>query len=269
MVHSYRPVVLMHGILAGPSDMKDIMQFIDATHPGTPVLVVDAFNDMESLTTKMTVQVKGVWQKIQQFVDNATDGVNMICFSQGGLVCRGILEQFSEAKVNTFISLSSPQAGQFGDTEYMKWFFPNFTRDHLYLVLYNEVGQDLSLANYWNDPHHQDLYKQYCEFLPPLNNGSISVSARSNFLKLEQLVLIGGPDDGVIQPWQSSHFGFYDESLTVLPMTSQDFYKDDSFGLRTLNQQGKVKVYEIPGVKHIHWHLNQSVFDCCIEPWLK
>ena len=32
----------------------------------------------------------------------------------GGLVCRGILEQFSEAKVNTFISLSSPQAGQFG-----------------------------------------------------------------------------------------------------------------------------------------------------------
>lgn len=48
MVHSYRPVVLMHGILAGPSDMKDIMQFIDATHPGTPMLVVDAFNDMVS-----------------------------------------------------------------------------------------------------------------------------------------------------------------------------------------------------------------------------
>ena len=35
------------------------------------------------------------------------------CFA-GGLVCRGILEQFSEPKVKTFISLSSPQAGQFG-----------------------------------------------------------------------------------------------------------------------------------------------------------
>lgn len=48
----------------------------------TPVIVAQ-----ESLTTKMTVQVKGVWQKIQQFVDNATDGVNMICFSQGLFNC--------------------------------------------------------------------------------------------------------------------------------------------------------------------------------------
>ena len=32
----------------------------------------------------------------------------------GGLVCRGILEHFSELNVKTFISLSAPQAGQFG-----------------------------------------------------------------------------------------------------------------------------------------------------------
>ena len=70
-------------------------------------------------------------------------------------MCRGILEQFSEPKVKTFISLSSPQAGQFGglfvfqianikclgvdcslisptDTGFLP-FFPNFTRDNLYL----------------------------------------------------------------------------------------------------------------------------------------
>ncbi len=28
---------------------------------------------------------------------------------------------------------------------------------------------------------------------------------KSNFLNLKQLVLIGGPDDGVITPWQSRH----------------------------------------------------------------
>ena len=33
----------------------------------------------------------------------------------GGLVCRGILENF-EHNVHTFISLSSPHAGQFGGT---------------------------------------------------------------------------------------------------------------------------------------------------------
>lgn len=71
----------------------------------------------------------------------------------GGLVCRGFLEAFPDHNVKTFISLSSPQAGQFGgkiafiaqptavhkgfttitDTEYLKYLFPNFTRDNLYL----------------------------------------------------------------------------------------------------------------------------------------
>jgi hypothetical protein len=35
-------------------------------------------------------------------------------YSQGGLIGRGILEQFSDHNVDTFISLSSPQAGQYG-----------------------------------------------------------------------------------------------------------------------------------------------------------
>lgn len=34
--------------------------------------------------------------------------------STGGLVCRGILSTLSEHNVNSFISLSSPQAGQYG-----------------------------------------------------------------------------------------------------------------------------------------------------------
>jgi len=32
----------------------------------------------------------------------------------GGLVCRGILETTPQHNVHTFLSLSSPQAGQFG-----------------------------------------------------------------------------------------------------------------------------------------------------------
>ena len=43
---------------------------------------------------------------------------------------------------------------------------------------------------------------------------------------------------------------------------------NDSFGLRTLNETGRVKVFEIPGVHHTQWHVNLSVFNCCIEPYL-
>ena len=52
------------------------------------------------------------------------------------------------------------------------------------------------------DPHHLDLYEKENIFLPVLNSPTNS-SHKSNFVKLEKLVLIGGPDDGVITPWQS------------------------------------------------------------------
>ena len=54
------------------------------------------------------------------------------------------------------------------------------------------------------------------------------------------------------------------DSSAVFPQ----FYKDDSFGLRTLDQQGKVKVYEVPGIEHLEWPLSSEVFEKYIEPWL-
>lgn len=44
---------------------------------------------------------------------------------------------------------------------------------------------------------------------------------RNNFLRLQKLVLIGGPDDGVITPWQSAHVGAYNTNETVLPFEKQ------------------------------------------------
>ena len=62
------------------------------------------------------------------------------------------------------------------------------------------------------DPHQVDLYQKRNTYLPALNglapltkiNGSsLSTDFKTNFLKLEHLVMIGGPHDGVITPWQS------------------------------------------------------------------
>lgn len=33
--------------------------------------------------------------------------------------------------------------------------------------------------------------------------------------------MIGGPDDAVITPWQSAHFGYYDQNETVLSYDKQ------------------------------------------------
>lgn len=48
------------------------------------------------------------------------EGVNLVGYSQGGLIARAILESFDNHTVHTFVSLSSPQAGQYG-SEWWWW----------------------------------------------------------------------------------------------------------------------------------------------------
>jgi palmitoyl-protein thioesterase len=67
-------------------------------------------------------------------------------------------------------------------------------------------GQLTSVGNYWNDPHHQGLYYNYSAFLPLLNNeieNRKNESFKKGLIKLRKMVLIGGPNDEVITPWQS------------------------------------------------------------------
>lgn len=45
-------------------------------------------------------------------------------------------------------------------------------------------------------------------------------------------------------------------------------YTNDWIGLKSIDQRGDLHMYEIPGVEHVHWHGNKTVFDCCIEKWL-
>lgn len=42
------------------------------------------------------------------------EGVHLVGYSQGGLIARTVLETFGNHTVKNFISLSSPQAGQYG-----------------------------------------------------------------------------------------------------------------------------------------------------------
>nr|XP_053629027.1 lysosomal thioesterase PPT2-A-like [Cherax quadricarinatus] len=214
-------------------------------------------------------QVKSFYSQMQPIMNTSQDGIILIGYSQGGIISRGIIESM-EHNITTFISLSSPQAGQYGD-DFLKLIFPQYVKETAYEVFYSRVGQRISVANYWNDPHHQTLYYKYSNYLPYLNNelnDTYKKDYRQNFMKLEKLVLIGGPDDGVITPWQSSHFGYFDKEENVTEMRDQLFYQNDLFGLRTLDKAGKIKLYEVEGVYHTDWHHNISVIKNCILPWL-
>ncbi|KAL0848900.1 hypothetical protein ABMA28_013302 [Loxostege sticticalis] len=265
----YRPVVLIHGIMTGSGSMEMISHRIQEKHPGTIVYNVNRFESWSSLET-MWHQVLEIGLDVANISSRYPEGINLIGYSQGGLIARGIVETFPNVSVSTFISLSSPQAGQYG-AGFLHLVFPGLLKDSAYELFYSRVGQHTSVGNYWNDPYHQTLFESYSVFLPYLNNHIKSAKSddfKNNLLKLKRLVLIGGPDDNVITPWQSSQFGYYNTNETVIEMKEQDIYREDRIGLRALDESGRLHVVTVPGVNHFSWHMNVSIVDDYLLPFL-
>ncbi|XP_053908066.1 lysosomal thioesterase PPT2 isoform X2 [Cuculus canorus] len=235
---AYRPVVIIHGLFDSPSDFRHLRAFINESHPGTEVTVLDLFDRGASLRP-LWLQVEGFRRALAPIMANAADGVHLLGYSQ--------------------------------DTAYLQWLFPRHMKSNLYRLCYTPLGQGVSICNYWNDPHHRDLYLNSSDFLAPLNDERMHPNAsewKRNLLRIQNLVLIGGPDDGVITPWQSSLFGFYDANETVRDMEEQEVFVRDTFGLRTLLLRGALGGCAVPGVAHTAWHSLRPIFERCIRPWL-
>lgn len=84
--------------------------------------------------------------------------------------------------------------------------FPDLAAKTAYELFYSKVGQHTSVGNYWNDPHKPDMYLKFSVFLPYTNNEIISGNStdfKAALTSLDKFILIGGPNDGVITPWQS------------------------------------------------------------------
>ncbi|RVE68314.1 hypothetical protein OJAV_G00090770 [Oryzias javanicus] len=269
---AYKHVLIVHGILSGPETLQRTLSgFIKRAHPGTKVTVIDLFNHRDS-TKPLWKQVHGFGRVIQRIARRSPEGVHLLCFSQGGPICRGVLSVLPNHNVHTFIALSSPLAGQYGVPESLYKYLPSSSRHSIHFFCYSKIAQNLmSVCNYWNDPHHHYKYLKHNNYLPLLNGEKLNSQTaewRNNFLRIRKLVLIGGPDDEVIIPWQSSQFGFYNSQGAIIDMRSQRFYREDTFGLRTLDARGDIIMCSQSGVKHTEWQSNPRVFNRCIREWL-
>ncbi|KAF5271373.1 hypothetical protein FQA39_LY08171 [Lamprigera yunnana] len=268
-VYAYKPVVLLHGILTGADTMVLIKSRIEELHPGTVVYNIDRFGGWSSLDS-MWFQVQQLGNDVMNISDSHPEGFHFLGYSQGGLLARAILQTFPNHNVHNFISLSSPQAGQYG-TEFLHLIFPNLALKSAYQLFYSRLGQHTSVGNYWNDPHHQVLFYSYSEFLPYINNevtSNKSSQFKEGIEKLHKLVLIGGPDDNVITPWESSQFGYFSVNDTVVNLVDRDIYKQDRIGLKRLDSKRRLKLVTVPGIDHYAWHTNVTVVDKFILPYL-
>ncbi|XP_028391299.1 lysosomal thioesterase PPT2-like isoform X2 [Dendronephthya gigantea] len=244
-VRSYKPVVIIHGILDTAESLNDLKSMIEKAHPGTNVTVIKLYPEIQSLSTPMWVQVNGVSKVLKEIMAKSKDGVHLIGFSQ----VPSLLAKF----------------------------LPSVTKEYLYLFLYKKGFQDhLTIANYWNDPKHTKEYLAGNIFLPLVNNNNNSKFAdkqkyrlqKENFSKLKNITVISGPQDGVIIPWQSALFGFYDASLNIVPMEKQKAYTEDWFGLGTLAKRKAIHTFMFENITHTSWHGSEVVFNKAIKQWL-
>lgn len=62
--------------------MDDLISLISSSHPGTVIYNIDGFDDASSMESMWT-QVTAFKKQMLPIFKNSTDGVNMICYSQG------------------------------------------------------------------------------------------------------------------------------------------------------------------------------------------
>ena len=76
----------------------------------------------------------------------------------------------------------------------------------------------------------------------------------------------GNSFDGGIEPWQTGVFGSWSSDGRMLNMTQQDFYSGDSFGLRTLDESGRLNLTIVPNVSHSDWTGNHDIIKTYVLP---
>uniref|UniRef100_UPI001292D63A lysosomal thioesterase PPT2-like n=1 Tax=Lonchura striata TaxID=40157 RepID=UPI001292D63A len=77
----FRPVVVVHGLFDSPGDFRRLRQFINESHPGAEVTVLDLFDRGASLRP-LWLQVAGFRRALAPIMANAARGVHLLGYSQ-------------------------------------------------------------------------------------------------------------------------------------------------------------------------------------------
>jgi len=264
------PVIFMHGLSGNEEYGSLIGSLIARKHHGQPFysLAVDCG---DASFKSLFQQVKDVQQAIQHLIDcnrsQFSNGFHLIGHSQGGILTRAVIEASDNFTIRNYISIAGVQAGLYGDCAEFGSSDCDKLTDYLYTP---EVQSSISVAQFWRSPD-PDRYMKGNTFLTAINNQlNPDPRRKQNILRLKHMYLFGSQDDGVIVPWQSTQMGFFDsDGESIIPMEKQEYYTQDTFGLRTLNEDGRLTLTTVPGVSHVDWIYNENIVEKYILPCLE
>jgi len=112
------------------------------------------------------------------------------------------------------------------------------------LVYMGIVQKHLSPAGYFRDVENMSTYESHSVFLSSLNNeksNDIDPTRKERFTALEGAFCVKWTNDTMIYPRETAWFQELDSNAqNVLPLEEADYYKNDIFGLKTLNEAKKI-----------------------------
>lgn len=181
------------------------------------------------------------------------NGFNVVGLSQGGLVVRAYVQQYNDPPVHRMVSICGVQNGVFDCPAAVKIipFVCDLFKSNPYHFLFNG-SFPLSFSDYWVESMNQTDYLASNPFLAFLNNqrqGPHSAQYKANFASLERVVLVEATQDTMVYPYESEQFGGYQWGTkdTVFQWQDGDLYKEDKFGLQTLDKKKAVTTMSYKG----------------------
>jgi len=263
------PVVFMHGLTGSEQDGRVLAYYINQQHPGQPFYSLPV-DDGDLSFKSLYEQVRDVQDTIQTLIDSNpsqfANGFHLVGHSQGGLLTRAVVEESDKFNIRNYVSLAGVQGGEYGHCDY----FGSADCEALTQYLYSDAMRNTSsVAQFWRHPN-PDVYKGNV-FLPVINNEvNADPRRKNNMLRLKHMYLFGSDGDEIISPWQSSLLGFWDtDGQTVVPMEKQNYYVQDTFGLRTLKESNRLTLTSLPNRAHGSWIVEEDVILQYVLPALE
>ena len=205
----------------------------------------------KSLSLSFEEQCKKACEEIKSDPQFKSD-FSILGFSQGGVIARYIIQKCDmEGRVKKLVSFGGPMMGTSKVPfclEGVICYIINGLADHFVYgkVIQNTIGP----AGYYRTATHPENYQNSDSILNELNHPKFNEKER--FIGLESLVLIGFKDDKMISPKETAEFGIFDENYEVQRMNETDEYKNDVFGLKSLDDKNKVKIFYLEG-EHLNF----------------
>jgi len=274
------PVVMMHGIFDFANNQHGMVQLrsiiarivnayvhnveLCSDHGSSTKLSDCSSEDLDnSLLMPMDDQVDQ-FARVVSANSQFNDGFNAIGFSTGSTVIRGYIHRYNNPPVKTFVSIHGPMMGVSGlppcptssRLEAICRPIVSMVKRYAY---YEYMQNRFPMANYFRDPTDLSNYRSYCHFLPFINNevpGKENARYAANFRSLKKLVLVKAENDTMVVPKESEHFGYFKDGSVdeLISMKDAPWYKEDWFGLRTLDEANKVDFFSTPG-DHMRFEL--------------